>query len=338
MSILKQARLTFQFHITGRCNLKCKHCYREEGNVEPLTFENIKDIINQYENLLETYNKEHNINKKGHINITGGEPFIREDILKILDFIGKKNDKFTFGILSNGSFIDDKIISSLLKNKVSFVQLSIDGNEKMHDYIRQKGDFKRVFKTAKMLGKNNIRTYISFTANKENYKYLPYVAKKCRRYKITKLWTDRVVPIGCANDDLSITKENMVDYLNSLKRASGNIFTQFKKTLVASDRALQFQNGKSFIYSCSAADSLITVDEFGNVMPCRRMPIVCGNVFESSLKDVYYNNEIFIDLREKNIPKECEKCHFASFCLGGAKCQSYAVYNDFNKKDPGCNL
>ena len=38
-------RLLLQFHITGRCNLNCKHCYRTEGNIEPLTYENIVEVI-----------------------------------------------------------------------------------------------------------------------------------------------------------------------------------------------------------------------------------------------------------------------------------------------------
>ena len=41
-------RLVLQFHITGRCNLRCKHCYREAGEAEPLTYLQVFDILEQF--------------------------------------------------------------------------------------------------------------------------------------------------------------------------------------------------------------------------------------------------------------------------------------------------
>lgn len=336
------SRLLLQFHITGKCNLNCKHCYREEGNVEKLSYKDVISVIEQFKDLQKTYNTNHSIKKRAHINITGGEPFFRKDIKEILRYLGDNKEYFSYGILSNGSFIDDEIITILKETQVSFVQLSIDGNKKMHDYLRAKGDFDRVFKTAKHLEKNGIKTYISFTANKENFKYLPHVAKKCRRKRITKLWSDRLVPIGNGQelDSLVIKSEDFPTYVKTLKKAQGNLLTKilYPKTQVTMNRALQFQNSNGKIYFCSAADSLITVDEFGNIMPCRRLPIICGNVFDTTLKNVYYNNEVFLELRKDNVPKDCSACDFSAVCKGGAKCQSYAKYNNFHRADPACPL
>ena len=65
------------------------------------------------------------------------------------------------------------------ENEVAFIQLSIDGNKKIHDFLRTSGDYTRVFKMAEYLEKNGIKVYISFTANKLNYKYFPIVAREC---------------------------------------------------------------------------------------------------------------------------------------------------------------
>ena len=330
-----------QFHITGKCNLKCKHCYREEGNVEPLTYSDVIKVIEQYKDLLKKYNKHHSIKKRGHINITGGEPFIRKDIKDILKYLGENSKLFSYGILSNGSYIDDEMIAVLKQTNVSFVQLSIDGNREAHDYLRKQGDYDRVFKTAKYLEKNGIKTYISFTANKDNFRYLPKVAKECRKRKITKLWSDRIVPIGGGGElkNLEITPDILPDYLKALKKAQGNFLTNllYPKTQVTMNRALQFFEGGNF-YTCSAGDSLVTVDEFGNIMPCRRMPIICGNIFENTIESVYFENETFKSLRNAKIPKECSYCIYNTLCRGGAKCQSYANSGDFCKADPGCYL
>ena len=342
MMCMKANRLLMQFHITGRCNLRCKHCYRTEGDVEPLGFDDVINVIEQYKSLRLRYNDCHGINAKGQINLTGGEPFVREDVCDILDYMGDNRDSFSFGILTNGSFIDDDTIQCLRKNEVSFVQLSIDGDCRMHDNLRAPGDYERTFKTASLLEKSGIITYISFTANTENYKYLPTVAKECRRLGITKLWSDRLVPIGTGSEmsDLTITRELMDDYIGCLKKARGGRITKllYPKTQVTMNRALQFLNSDGNLYSCSAGDSLVTVDEFGNVMPCRRMPVICGNVSEASLEEIYFESDVFKKLRQKNIPEECRGCIYDIYCRGGARCQSYAAYGDFNLPDPACNV
>ncbi|MBP3415528.1 MAG: SPASM domain-containing protein, partial [Clostridia bacterium] len=278
----------------------------------------------------------------GHINITGGEPFFREDIGRILEYLGENREYFTYAILSNGSFIDDAVIRVLKESGVSFIQLSIDGNREMHDHLRAEGDYDRVLRTAEFLENNGISTYISFTANRENYRYLPHAAAQCRKRKITKLWSDRLVPIGNGQEisQLAITRDELPDYIKALKRARGNFLVRalYPKTQVTINRALQFQNSSGNVYSCSAGNSLITVDEFGNIMPCRRMPIVCGNISETTLKDVYYNNETFRNLRINYIPEECAGCRYAYFCRGGARCQSYAQYGSYLKADPACPI
>ena len=342
MFCYNNTRILMQFHITGKCNLRCKHCYRSEGDVEPLTFENIVDIIEQFKELRGIYNDRHDIKCKGHINITGGEPFARADIEEILLYLGRNNRYLSYGVLSNGSFIDDEMVEILKKTKVSFVQLSIDGNREIHDDLRAPGDYDRVLNKAENLEKNGIRTYISFTANKQNYKYLPHVAKECRKRKVTKLWSDRLVPIGNGEEmkSLAIDAKEFPKYVKYLKKAQGNWFVKklYPKTQVTMNRALQFQKSKGNVYSCSAGTSLITVDEFGNIMPCRRMPIICGNATKEKLVDVYYNDKVFNELRISHIPDECNSCRYNYICAGGARCQSYATNNSYFKADPSCPI
>ena len=335
-----KSRLLLQFHITGRCNLQCKHCYRAEGNVEPLSYEDVITVIEQFKELVAEFNLRHKSNRRGHINLTGGEPFARKDIKEILRYLGENKETLSFGILSNGSFLNDEMISVLKETGVAFVQLSLDGNREMHDNLRAPGDYDRVLKTAEYLEQKGISVHISFTANKENLKYLPDVARECRKRKVTKLWSDRLVPIGTGQEisSLAITDKELPEYLDALKKARGNGLTRLlnPKTQVAMNRALQFQASKGHIYSCSAGKTLITVDEFGNVMPCRRMPVVCGNVFETTLREIYYHQETFRALRNMPEPKECAGCEYVHLCKGGARCQSFALYGNYYKADPAC--
>lgn len=333
-------RLILQFHITGKCNLHCKHCYRTEGDVEPLTLQDVRRVIDQFLSLLQAYNSLHGLKKRGHINITGGEPFSREDIKEILQYLAAHASQITYGVLTNGSYLNRETIALLKQTNVSFVQLSIDGNEQLHDRLRAAGDYKRVFSVAQLLVKSGIRTYISFTANKRNMRFLPAVARECRKRRIHKLWSDRLVPIGNGKElrELEITEKELPAYLHYLKKAQGNQITKmlYPKTEVALNRALQFLNTGCSAYSCAAGKSLITVDEFGNIMPCRRMPIICDDVFSSTLEKVYFSNPVLLDLRKETIPRECSCCEYSLSCMGGAKCQSFAKTGDYTCADPAC--
>lgn len=232
------------------------------------------------------------------------------------------------------------MIALLKETGVSFVQLSIDGNERMHNSLRATGDYKRVFSVAELLVNSGIRTYISFTANKKNMQFLPVVARECRKRGVHKLWSDRLVPIGKGKDiqALEIAEKDIPAYLRYLQKAQGNQITKVlhPKTEVILSRSLQFLNTGCSVYSCAAGKSLITVDEFGNIMPCRRMPIICHDVFSSTLEKVYFSDPVLLDLRKETIPKECTCCEYSLLCMGGAKCQSFAQTGDYKNADPAC--
>lgn len=330
-------RLVMQFHITGRCNLRCKHCYREEGDVEPLSTEDVFRVIHQYEDLLAEFKWVNASDRRGHINITGGEPFLRRDVKELLRYFGSHRKLFTYGVLSNGSVIDDELIALLKETGAAFVQLSIDGCRAVHDELRAPGDYDRTFAMAQRLERIGIPTYISFTANRENYHDLPLVARECRKRRITRLWSDRLVPIGHGAELLSIGKAQTMDYLRTLRKARGSWLTRklHPHTEVRMNRALQFLCGGE-TYQCGAGKTLITVDEMGRIMPCRRMPILCGNVFEDTMKDVYFDHEVFRALRTAPTPMECLQCPQRDSCRGGARCQTYALTGEFTAADPGC--
>ena len=92
-------------------------------------------------------------------------------------------------------------------------------------------------------------------------------------------------------------------------------------------------------HQCTAGDTSITVMPNGDLYPCRRMPILVGNLLEIPLVVLYYKSRLFCELRDQNIvSKGCEKCFYTKYCRGGLKCLSYAITGDPFIADPGCWL
>ena len=118
-------RILLQFHATGRCNLRCRHCYREEGNVQPLSTADVLEVLRQYEELKDAFNAERGSTRRGHINLTGGEPFVRKDFFEI--YRAMKQMGLLISINSNGSMLRGEILDRLLEDPPTRINISLYG-------------------------------------------------------------------------------------------------------------------------------------------------------------------------------------------------------------------
>lgn len=327
-------KFVLQWHLSENCNLKCLHCYQENHKPIQLSYEQLEKIYKQYKNLLKK------LKMKGHINITGGEPLCNPYLFKILDLIKKDEELISFSILTNGTLITKNIAKKIKNYNPYYVQVSLEGGQKTNDYIRGKGTYKKIAKGIKNLKKYNIFTSISFTATTLNYKEFPKVVSYAKKYKVDNVWSDRYIPLGDSEDkNLSLNVSQTQEYLSIMAKERLKLKRkQYNKTTISMYRALQFQKTNDFAYGCTAGDTLLTVMENGDLVPCRRMPIVVGNLLKDDMYKLYKTNSILKELRKNTIPDDCNDCEHAQMCHGGLKCLTYAIYKNLNHKDIGCNL
>lgn len=327
-------RFVLQWHLSENCNLRCLHCYQEKHKPIQLKYEQLENIYNQYKELLKK------LNMKGHINITGGEPLCNPYFFKILELIKNDSDNITFSILSNGTLITKEIAKKIKSYNPYYVQVSLEGGKKTNDYIRGKGTYKKIARGIINLKEQDIFTSISFTATKLNYKEFPKVVKYARKYNVNNVWSDRYIPLGDSIDKgLALNFEETREYLNIMNNERNKLKNKkHNNTTISMYRALQFQMTNDFAYGCTAGDTLLTVMENGDLVPCRRMPIVVGNLLKDNMYNLYKNNKTLKDLRENKIPDECCDCEHSEMCHGGLKCLTYALYKDLNHKDIGCKI
>ena len=322
-----------QWHLSELCNLKCLHCYQENHNPVQLPYSQLLSILEQYRELLKK------LNISGHINLTGGEPLCSPHFYKILDEFKKDSHLYSFSILTNGTLINDEIAKKISSYNPEYVQVSLEGGKKTNDFIRGNGVYKKVALALKYLKKYNIYTSISFTATKLNYKEFPKVVKYAEKYSVDNIWSDRFIPLNLDTDmDLQMNKDETIDYLRIMEKERIKLKLKKSKTNIAMYRALQFQMTNDYPYACSAGKNLLTVMENGDLVPCRRMPIIVGNLTKEKMYNLYKNSKILKELRKDCIPDDCKNCEYSKLCSGGLKCLTYALYKDFNHKDVGCNL
>ena len=136
------------FFVTSKCNLKCKHCFYWENmgdSTSDLTFNEFESVSNQ-------------LGKLYNLLLSGGEPFLREDLVEICEIFCRNNRVQKLSIPTNG-FMPDVIyncVKQILSNcpeQSLDIQLSMDGLKDYHDNLRgRKGSFDRVLETYKLLG------------------------------------------------------------------------------------------------------------------------------------------------------------------------------------------
>ncbi len=330
-------RITFQWHITDKCNFRCKHCYQDSYQNKGISFDDQLKVLNKLTNFTLNCKQESNL-EYAHINFTGGEPFLRNDFISLLEYTRNKGI-FSFGILSNGFLPSDEILKRLVELKPRFVQISLEGNKITNEQIRGEGSFNYIIKAIDTYRKINIPVMISFTANSINYKQFPDVVKIARRHNVYKIWTDRHLPNG-KKDELALNTTQAKEFFNILlAEQKKNKKRLFSKTMISSNRALQFLISGGQPYKCSAGETLLAILPNGDILPCRRLPIKIGNLLTHELIHLYKSNQTILDIiNPQAMDKQCKECYYINSCNGGLKCLSYAVLDDFNKKDSNCWL
>lgn len=322
-------KFVLQWHITHKCNLRCRHCYQEEycKDLE-------QDVLNNIFEQCRTFWNENNY--FGHINFTGGEPLLSPNLWPLLDLCEKYGN--TFGILTNGTLLNEETVERLRNyTRLRFVQVSLDGSEEVHDAIRGAGAFAKAMAGLKLLRKAGIQTMVSFTCSKENRSELKKVIRLCEKAKIDRFWTDRLVPIG-SNELECMSTEEYQAYLQVLgQEARRAEKLPWIKTKIHTNRAMQFLcNCKEGGYMCSAGKRLLTILADGTLLPCRRLPLEIGNAVEDNISEIMENSTILAELRNTDLPDECRECRFRNRCNAGAKCLTYAVTGSLTGKDINC--
>ena len=127
------------YESTMRCNLHCEFCY-------------VGDLLNiegewRQEMPLEMIRRAFPERAGVQVNLTGGEIFMRKDIMEVLDLFAQK--QYVCGYLTtNGTIIDEPRAEALadlaLRGFLKHISVSIDGPGELHDAARGvKGTFER---------------------------------------------------------------------------------------------------------------------------------------------------------------------------------------------------
>ena len=143
--------LAVTLEVTFACNLKCEMCplwqfrktlpgqqYSREGE---LTTEEYRVLIDE-------------LAKSGtrKVSLTGGEPFVRKDLVEIIRHIKSRN--LYANLITNGTLMREQEIEKLLRTGLDHIVFSLDGPPDIHDEVRGvRGAYDRLIKSMRALSR-----------------------------------------------------------------------------------------------------------------------------------------------------------------------------------------
>jgi mycofactocin biosynthetic radical S-adenosylmethionine protein MftC len=314
------------WEITGQCNLQCRHCLSAgvlEKCDETLDFIECCRFIDDLDRM-----------DVFQINFGGGEPFLREDFLDILEYAHTKG--ITTCVSTNGTTLTESLVKELAKMELLYVQVSLDGaNAATNDLIRGHGTFERIISGIELLNTyhfphastNTVVTGINFSEILDIYEL-------GRRYGV-KTRLSRFRPSGNAKKVWNTyhLEKNQLSELSEFLSCHRNILTGDSFfSITAEDRRELGLN------MCGAARMTCAVLPDGSVYPCAFLQdsfFRAGNVRDESLETIWKQAPSLNMIRHIRI-ESCERCGRFNQCHGGCPAVAYFLTRSVNHSDPEC--
>jgi radical SAM protein with 4Fe4S-binding SPASM domain len=311
------------FFVTSRCNFKCQHCfYWKDLNVkEELSLNEFLSISKGFDNLV-------------YLNLTGGEPFLREDLDKIC-FYFYKNSGTKFVAISTNGFFTEKITEkvSTILNSCRDIQLniaiSIDSLYKKHDKFRGvEGSFRNAIKTINLLKKikekhPNLNIIINTCYSKYNEDEIKKIYEYLKKLGVSY---QRIGLLREDTKDPELTKvslEKYEDLMKEIRKDEKNLnYSNLFRTInqLNNEINLKVKKNNKRVLPCVAGRKMIVIKENGDVFPCEILNRKMGN-----LKEFDYKISKLLKSRtareiKNSIRKNC-------FCHWGCATQNNIVFN-----------
>lgn len=271
------------FHITDGCNISCKHCYLGKTQKTSLGFKQIRNVFKEMEEMQGLI-----------VLLSGGEPLCHPSFWEINEILPEFNLRFE--LLTNGTLITPEVAKRL---KVHQVQVSIDGLETAHDFMRGSGNFKRSLNGIRNLVDAGMKVAVSTMVFAKNLQDFEGLQSLLRGMGVEQWLVNSPSAIGSwvKHEDLSVDHENIAEKMITYSQADGPHESK---------------------YSQICGSHICTIFADGEIYPC---PLIVENSLRmgnirDGLASAWQKKKSATDFSDFS---ECGECTVKHECHGGCR-------------------
>jgi radical SAM protein with 4Fe4S-binding SPASM domain len=319
--------------VTSRCNMRCDHCfYLEEINDSSRT----ELSLGQIESLAKEIGGLH------WIAISGGEPYLRKDLVEIVQAFYMNSSPNIISHVTNGSYPDrisemtGKMAASCPNSKI-MVSFSLDGLKESHENIRHSpGSFDLLKESIKAAQKHqskypNLETGVVITAQDGNREDLIPLIEYIETDLVPdgiyiNLQRDHTQPSNVLVDPLTLKYyREAVDFYENIrakKKIKGRKLLDRLldgKNILQKQTIVKIAEENAYQLPCLAGKVSVVVDELGDVYACELLKNSLGNLNSESFRDIWFGEKA--NLLSTSITQE--KC----YCTHECSMSSSLLYN-----------
>lgn len=293
--------------LADKCNLRCKHCYREAGNEgEYIDFEKLKQLVLKLKN----YGLK-------LVEVTGGEPTMHPQFNQIIDFLCSNLP--LVAVLTNGVNITEEMLHTFERNKENLmINISIDSsNEEFHDKFRgQKGAWSKTVSSLRRISKIPVLTRVAMSIVPDNMFDIENTIQLAKNNG-AKSFAWEVSNTNGRGNSISWNRVSQQKYEMFMKESK---YLQIKYhemiTYIPPKYTKKMQQGCD---NCGAGWRTFAIDPYGNIRSCvnsNNHMFEIGNVFKDGLE--IFSKDILFELAKIGVPRyeTCKMCKAFSYCQG----------------------
>ncbi len=330
---------SFTIQTSSNCQLGCDYC--GQNHKKDIINYNLSDKIYNY---IESITDEKELR---NLSVTwyGGEPIlgiksIRSLGGKILKLSRDKNINYTSKIITNGLGLNLDVFKELVSLKIKSYQVTLDGDEEVHDNSRYTKSGKKTFSRitnnildvlkSETFSKEECKMIIRCNVHENNFESItPLIEFFADKEVIDKI-SFSFSPVldwggNEANENIGISLEKFaaleIDWIIKIKKLKGKY-----------DNYLP--SNKNTACGMSSKSSKV-IDPYGNLSYCWEIPLTpefdykdSPFLFGTIENEKPYTNKDIIgdwtkDIEDGNYGMECRECKFLPVCAGGCPIQWY---------------
>ncbi len=273
--------------VTYRCNAKCHMC-----NTWQYPSKKEEEIgIAVYEKLpfMQT------------VNVTGGEPFLREDLVDVISVLKKKTKRL---VISSNGYFTDRILKLFDAHRDIGIRISIEGLPRANDELRGiKDGFDHGIRTLIGLRHMGIRDIgFGITISDKNARDM------IELYHLARMMGMEFATAAVHNAFYFHKFDNKFEHpeiaVDELRQLIGELLKSRKVKdwfrAYFNYGLINYIKGNPRLLPCEMGHDSFFLDPFGNVLPCNVMEETMGNLKEKSFADLWTAADA-VRVREKVI-------------------------------------
>lgn len=283
---------------TYRCTNKCQMCHIWKHPTK-INEEFKPDLLSKLPRL-------------NFANITGGEPFLRDDIEEIVNILKKKAKRI---VISTNGFLTEKIVDVAKKNEGIAIRISIEGLPRTNDELRgQEHGFDHGLRTLLELQRIGLKDIgFGITVSDRNAQDM------LELYQLAKTMNVEFATAVVHNSYYFHKHDNEISNKEGVIACFVELINELLKTNRIKNwfRAyfnyglINHINGKPRLLACGAGNDMFFLDPFGEIRPCNGMDTgslenSMGNLNEQSFEEIWEGAKAQ-KIREsiQSCPKNC---------------------------------